>query len=396
MSVFIRVALSVVFAWFLGVGGQVAYGYSVVATIFLVQGLDRDFTGWRRQAGWLWSETARMSTEAVGWLIFVELTANDRSAPVVGQVSIHQAVVTLVSALVVVSGHVVVGTWLVAVQTDPTPRARFLRGCLVLPLVPLLVATTRALYLNRGDVALAGWTAVSLAMLFVAGLTLVRAQYGWQRPERVDHVHLEDRAPARHTFSLIVPAREEPVLGRTLAQLLAGAYPPDLFELVVVVSDDEVDRQTRAVAQDFADRHPNVKLVTPRSAMRSKPLSLEDARKYCQGDLIGIVDAESLVAGGLLAYVNTLAVNHPEIGIFQGGVQLMNVRGAGWQRPESAGPLRALASWLNSATSWWRARNCLEYYIWFMSRLRYQAVARFIPLGGNTVFIRREVLDGLG
>ncbi|WP_322753526.1 glycosyltransferase [Frankia sp. Cas3] len=396
MSVFIRVALSVVFAWFLGVGGQVAYGYSVVATIFLVQGLDRDFTWWRRQGGWLWSEAARISTEAVGWLIFVELTRSDQSAPVVGQVSMRQLLVTLVSALVVVCGHVVVGTWLVAAQTDATPRVRFLRGCLVLPMLPLLVAIARMLYLNRGEVALAGWTAVSLAMLFVAGLTLVRAQYGWQRPERVDHVHLEDRTPAQHTFSLIVPAREEPVLGRTLAQLLAGAYPPDLFELVVVVSDDEVDRETRAVAQEFADRHPNVKLVTPRSAMRSKPLSLEDARKYCQGDLIGIVDAESLVAGGLLSYVNTLAVNHPEIGIFQGGVQLMNVRGTGWRRPESAGPVRALASWLNSATSWWRARNCLEYYIWFMSRLRYQAVARFIPLGGNTVFIRREVLDGLG
>jgi glycosyltransferase XagB len=37
-------------------------------------------------------------------------------------------------------------------------------------------------------------------------------------------------------------------------------------------------------------------------------------------------------------------------------------------------------------------RNCLEYYFWFRSRLHFHAQARFIPLGGNTVFIRTEVL----
>ncbi|WP_250280263.1 glycosyltransferase [Frankia sp. Cppng1_Ct_nod] len=319
--------------------------------------------------------------------------------------------VDLVSAVVVTFTHLVVCTWLVfgAAQKNSaqsrtarrkaaanTTLARILRGCLVLPMLPLLVVTTHAAYLNRDDVALGMWTAVSLVMLVVAGLTLVRAQYSWQFPERVDHVDLDDRAPARHSFSLIVPAREEPVLGRTLAQVLTGDYPQDLVQLVVVVSDDDVDRETREVAQSFADRYSNVKIVTPGGAIRSKPISLEDARKNCDGDLIGIVDAESLISRGLLSHVNTLAVNHPKTGIFQGGVQLMNFRGEKWRRPASGGPLHALADWFNTGTSWWRARNCMEYYIWFMSRLRYQAVARFIPLGGNTVFVRREVLDQLG
>ncbi|WP_241255982.1 glycosyltransferase [Candidatus Protofrankia californiensis] len=395
ISIIARVVLMAFFGYFFGTWGQSGYGYSVAAATLLLWGLDRGFTWHGHEGSRVWLALVRISTESMGWLLFAALTKAAVNPPVMGQIGLRNLLAALACAVVVVSAHLLSCSWFVFGATVTTPSVRILRGCLLLPALPLLVDMTQALYRNRGEVALGTWTAVSLVMLLVAGLTLVRAQYSWQVPERVDHVNLEDQAPPRYTFSLIVPARQEPVLGRTLTQVLAGDYPLNLFELVVVVSDDELDRETREVAQDFADRYPNVRVVTPRSAMRSKPLSLEDARKYCHGELIGIVDAESLIARGLLSYVNTLAVHHPETGIFQGGVQLMNVRGSHWRRPESGGPLRALADWANSGTSWWRARNCLEYYIWFMSRLRYQAMARFIPLGGNTVFIRREILDRL-
>jgi cellulose synthase/poly-beta-1,6-N-acetylglucosamine synthase-like glycosyltransferase len=38
----------------------------------------------------------------------------------------------------------------------------------------------------------------------------------------------------------------------------------------------------------------------------------------------------------------------------------------------------------------------LEYFFWFRSRLHAQAQQGFIPLGGNTVFIKRSVLDEVG
>jgi cellulose synthase/poly-beta-1,6-N-acetylglucosamine synthase-like glycosyltransferase len=186
------------------------------------------------------------------------------------------------------------------------------------------------------------------------------------------------------------------VLARTLDHLLAADYPRELVQIVLVVSDDEVDRETRAIAEDYASRFQNIKCLAPRGSLRSKPISLEDARVECTGDLVGVMDAESLVAPGLLGYVNTLASRRPGIGIFQGGVQLMNFRAAAWKRPPDSNWVRAAFNWFNSATSWWRARNCLEYYVWFMSRLRYQAEVRFIPLGGNTVFVRRDVLAELG
>ena len=51
---------------------------------------------------------------------------------------------------------------------------------------------------------------------------------------------------------------------------------------------------------------------------------------------------------------------------------------------------------MNLQSSWWSLRNCLEYYFWFRSRLHFHAKARFIPLGGNTVFIRTDLLRDAG
>jgi cellulose synthase/poly-beta-1,6-N-acetylglucosamine synthase-like glycosyltransferase len=40
--------------------------------------------------------------------------------------------------------------------------------------------------------------------------------------------------------------------------------------------------------------------------------------------------------------------------------------------------------------------NVLEYFFWFTSRMFYQVRTGFVPLGGNTVFIRRELMERAG
>ena len=47
---------------------------------------------------------------------------------------------------------------------------------------------------------------------------------------------------------------------------------------------------------------------------------------------------------------------------------------------------------INFHSSWYSLRNCLEYFFWFRSRLHLHAQKGFIPLGGNTVFVRTDVL----
>jgi cellulose synthase/poly-beta-1,6-N-acetylglucosamine synthase-like glycosyltransferase len=47
---------------------------------------------------------------------------------------------------------------------------------------------------------------------------------------------------------------------------------------------------------------------------------------------------------------------------------------------------------INFQSSWFSLRNCLEYFFWFRSRLHLHERRGFIPLGGNTVFVRTDLL----
>jgi cellulose synthase/poly-beta-1,6-N-acetylglucosamine synthase-like glycosyltransferase len=51
---------------------------------------------------------------------------------------------------------------------------------------------------------------------------------------------------------------------------------------------------------------------------------------------------------------------------------------------------------INYHSSWYSLRNCLEYFFWFRSRLHLHAGKGFIPLGGNTVFVRTDLLRANG
>ena len=51
---------------------------------------------------------------------------------------------------------------------------------------------------------------------------------------------------------------------------------------------------------------------------------------------------------------------------------------------------------MNYHSNWYSVRNVLEYYFWFRSRLHFHAAQRFIPLGGNTVFVRADLLREAG
>jgi cellulose synthase/poly-beta-1,6-N-acetylglucosamine synthase-like glycosyltransferase len=47
---------------------------------------------------------------------------------------------------------------------------------------------------------------------------------------------------------------------------------------------------------------------------------------------------------------------------------------------------------MNYADRWFSALNVLEYFFWFKSRMHYHSAVGAVPLGGNTVFMRRDLL----
>jgi cellulose synthase/poly-beta-1,6-N-acetylglucosamine synthase-like glycosyltransferase len=173
-----------------------------------------------------------------------------------------------------------------------------------------------------------------------------------------------------HGFSLIVPARHEvAVLGATLERLLLQQHPR--FEVVVVVGHDDPD--TEDVAREYAAIDPDrVKVVIDRHLHKNKPRALNTGLGACSHEIVGVFDAEDEVATGLLRVVDH-HFQDPGVHVVQGGVQLMNFH-----------------------SRWFSVRNVLEYFFHFASRLHLHAERGLIPLGGNTVFFRRELLEAAG
>ena len=165
----------------------------------------------------------------------------------------------------------------------------------------------------------------------------------------------------------------------------------------MAIADD--DTETASVARAVEREFPGVievRIVELAGESPTKPLSLQGVYQFATGTLVGIADAESIFSDRLLSAVNTLSVRNEEISTFPCCVALMNSRSHSWQRPVGASHSKALLDWMNRGTSWWRMHNCLEYYFWFRSRLHLSARSGFITLGGNTLFIRTQVLDELG
>ena len=208
---------------------------------------------------------------------------------------------------------------------------------------------------------------VAVALASIAGTTVWWMLHAWKTPEALKLTAFggDDETP-KLSFSLIVPARhEEAVLGETLDTLAATDHPN--VEILAVVGHD--DPGTEAVARAAAARHPGlIRVLVDDSVPKNKPKALNLALQHCRGQITGVFDAEDEVHPQLVRRVDARFVT-TGADVVQGGVQLMNAQ-----------------------SSWFALRNVLEYYFWFRSRLHFQAEKKFIPLGGNTVFARTELL----
>lgn len=213
--------------------------------------------------------------------------------------------------------------------------------------------------------------------LMVSGMETRWRLYGWRTPEAMEQMAWPAPvAPGAEqmTFSLIVPVRDEAtVIGDTLRRLLKQTHAA--YQIVVSLCDD--DEATVAAVGALTGRSPasRITVVTGQYEKPSKAQQLNRALEYCVGDVVGVIDAEDDVAEGLLVHVEAL-FDESGADVVQGGVQLMNL-GRGLRQ-------------------WFQVHNVLEYYCWFTSRMAYQVAAGFVPLGGNTVFIRRQLLEAAG
>ncbi len=217
--------------------------------------------------------------------------------------------------------------------------------------------------------------AAGLAMFAQACVEVWRMMYAYREPDAVDKLKFPVHDTMQERFCVIVPARHEAeVIGDTLRQLSKQSHPS--VQIVTVMCDDDID--TLRVAYDVAATDPRITVVQyplEPGVKPSKPKQLNYVLKHLKDlgySVVGVVDAEDTVHPDLLRHIDA-AFRDTEVGIVQGGVQLMNFD-----------------------SSWYALHNVLEYYRWFNSAMSFQAENKFMPLGGNTIFIRRELLERAG
>lgn len=181
---------------------------------------------------------------------------------------------------------------------------------------------------------------------------------------------LPERLPR---FSLLIPLHDEGDILEALYQRLSLLdYPRALLDILLVVEADD----TRTIS------HLNEKtlppwmriLKVPKGNITTKPRALNYALPFCRGSLIGIYDAED--------------APHPN--------QLKEVASKFAEEPQKTACIQAVLDFYNARSNALARFFAIEYATWF--RLVLPGVARLgfaIPLGGTSVFFRRDVLHEL-
>ena len=217
----------------------------------------------------------------------------------------------------------------------------------------------------------------SLMVLIQAGYTVYLMIYTWDQPD----ANKKARAPEmffapRHAFTVLLPARhEEEVIQETIERVVRANYPKELMEILVICESGDLGTIAKASEKVESLRKEgisNARVVTFDDRPINKPHGLNVGLRQSCNQVVTIFDAEDEVHPDIFNVVNTV-IEHTNVRVVQSGVQLMNY-----------------------ASSWYSTLNVLEYFFWFKSRLHYHAQLGMIPLGGNTVFFRRDLLEEIG
>ncbi|TAK33023.1 MAG: glycosyltransferase [Chloroflexota bacterium] len=217
----------------------------------------------------------------------------------------------------------------------------------------------------------------SVLVLIQAAYTVYLMIYTWDQPD----AYKKSRAPEvffvpRRAFTVLLPARhEEEVIQGTIERVVRANYPKELMEILVICESGDLGTIAKANEKIDGLRKEgisNARVVIFNDRPINKPHGLNVGLRQSSNEVVTIFDAEDEVHPEIFNVVNTV-MEQTSVRVVQCGVQLMNY-----------------------ASSWYSTLNVLEYFFWFKSRLHYHAQLGMIPLGGNTVFFARELLEQIG
>ncbi|MEM1267585.1 MAG: glycosyltransferase family 2 protein, partial [Pseudomonadota bacterium] len=247
----------------------------------------------------------------------------------------------------------------------PWPRIAWL-------VVPVIGAALLFAPLAALAVLIAWISVINFATMAIRATALVESMRTRQVSAPVIPIGAAPKPPPR--ISLLIPLlREDVVLRHLIVALERLEYPKDRLDVKLVLEDDDVATPL-ALAQ--VERPEWIKILrAPRDALRTKPRALNFALDFCEGEIIGVYDAEDRPEPGQLRAI----VRHFE------------------SAPADVACLQGQLDFYNARQNWLARCFTLEYAIWF--RVLLKGIERLrlpLPLGGTTVFFRRAPLEAVG
>lgn len=176
------------------------------------------------------------------------------------------------------------------------------------------------------------------------------------------------------TVSIIVPLYKEPeVAGALVDRLRRIDYPRERFDVILAVEEDDPLTLTALKAGELPPWMRAV--IVPRGSPQTKPRALNYVLNYARGDIVGIYDAE----------------DRPEPDQIHRVVQRFA------EVPADVACLQGRLDYYNARHNWLSRLFTVEYAAWFRVLLPgVQRMGLVVPLGGTTVFLRRNVLEAVG
>lgn len=212
---------------------------------------------------------------------------------------------------------------------------------------------------------------ISIALTVHSAFTIFWMVYIWDNPDRIE----ASKAPKsfidpKNSFSILIPARhEESVIKSTIQAVSNLNYPQELIEIFIICRFD--DTETILQAQKVVDAlgKNNIRILVFHDSPVNKPHGLNYGLTYATKDFVVIFDAEDEPNRNILQIANTVMIKR-KADVLQSAIQLMNFK-----------------------SQWFSVLNVLEYFFWFKSTMQFFARSGLIPLGGNTVFFKRKLLN---
>ena len=211
-------------------------------------------------------------------------------------------------------------------------------------------------------------TALSISTLLKLCAAVVALR---KLPPAADRV---DTLLRRPVVSVMVPLFREPeVMSRLVNRLSRLTWPRELTDILLVV--EENDNLTRdALAKLDLPQWIRV-IPVPDAKLKTKPRALNYAMLFARGSIIGVYDAEDAPESDQI---------HRVVHAFHTG-------------PENLACVQGVLDFYNPHVNWLSRCFTIEYATWFRIVLPgMQRLGLAVPLGGTTLFFRREILERLG